>query len=383
MKIGIDARPTERPSSRNRGVGLYTRRLTDGLLARNVSLHRPHTFTIITSRSGNDWHSGASVRHVPAIRKPSRLQWILDRWTLPRTLEEERFDVFHATEFTSIPASSRTKVIAHVHDMIPFLFWNDYSHRIPFDYRCALKIAKRRLEETAYIVTVSQHSKHDIAELTGYPEERIFVAYEGPPIDVNDTDATRPEPSYSERPYFLYVGGTDFRKNVQFLIRAFARFTEREHDVRLVLVGETFMMTSLPEVGEILQEINRLGIGNRVGMIGYVDDLKLQQLYRGSLGLVFPSLYEGFGLPVLEAMTYGVPVVAAKTSSIPEVLGDTGIYFDPRNEDSLIAGLEKVYGDPTRCHDLVEKAKQRARLFSWNTVADVAFDIYDRISSRI
>src|SRR5207244_2323945 len=162
--------------------------------------------------------------------------------------------VFHAMEFTSIPVLKRPKVIAHVHDMIPFVFWKEYSKRIPIDYRWALQVARRRLAEAACVVTVSEHSKQDIIELTGYPEDRIYVAYEGAP----ETQRHEDTKTLSTKPYFLYVGGTDFRKNVPFLIRAFARFAEWARDIRLVLVGETFMMTSLKEVAEILEEAARL-----------------------------------------------------------------------------------------------------------------------------
>ena len=360
MRIGIDVRPTERPASRNRGIGLYTRRVCEALEERNCSLGRPHEFVIIDSR------------RVPAIRKPSRMQWMLDTWMMPRVLREEKIDVFHAMEFTSIPVLKRPKVIAHVHDMIPFVFWKEYSKRIPMDYRWALQVAKKRLDDAACIVTVSECSKRDIVEFTGYPEDRIYVAYEGTP----ETQRHEDTKTQSARPYFLYVGGTDFRKNVPFLIRAFARFAERERDVRLVLVGETFTMTSLPEVAEVLEEAARLGIADRVIRMGYVDEQDLQDLYRASVALVFPSLYEGFGLPVLEAMTYGTPVLAARTSSIPEVLGDTGAYFDPRDEDSLVGALEDAYRGPAGLSELVKKAQERARLFTWNKVADTVFGIY-------
>jgi glycosyltransferase involved in cell wall biosynthesis len=338
------------------------------------------------------WNGDVSVRRVPVIRKPSRLQWLIDRSALPRALKQAGLQVFHATELTSIPVCNGTKVVAHVYDMIPFLFWNDYARRVPIDFRFALQLARKRIQQAASIVTISERSKNDIVELTGYPEERIYVAYPGgpkiePSPGASSFEAAPHRACASRRqplpeggaPYFLYVGGTDFRKNVRFLIRGFARFTERERDVRLTLVGETFTKSSLPEVAEVLGEISRLGIANRVEMIGYVDDRRLEELYRHSVALVFPSLYEGFGLTVLEAMTYGTPVVAARTSSIPEVLGDTGIYFDPRDEDSLIAGLETVYRHPARCSELVEKAKQRAQMFSWKTVADVVFEIYERI----
>src|SRR5437870_5352229 len=128
-----------------------------------------------------------------------------------------------------------------------------------------------------------------------------------------------------------------------------------------MLVVDTFAMRSLSVVAEIFREINRLRINDRVTIIGYVDDQRLRDLYRSSVALVFPSLYEGFGLPVLEAMTYGAPVVAANTSSIPEVLGDTGIYFDPRDEDSLLGALEDAYRGPAGLSELVKKAQERAR----------------------
>jgi glycosyltransferase involved in cell wall biosynthesis len=270
--------------------------------------------------------------------------------------------------------------------MIPFLFWKEYSRRIPIDYRCALKLARRQLAEAACVVTISEHSKKDIAELTGYPEERIYVAYLGPPDEregpnenfgqgISGTKPVRHEP----RPYFLYVGGTDYRKNVHFLIRAFARFAQEEQDSQLLLVGETFALRSSLEIAELVREIDRLQIANRVLMMGYVDDRKLQELYRHSVALVFPSLYEGFGLPVLEAMTYGTTVVAARTSSIPEVLGDTGLYFDPRDEESLVAALHTVYDGGDRCKDLIEKAKKRAQLFSWNTLGNVVFEIHQKL----
>ena len=378
MKVGIDVRPVERPSHRFRGVGLYTHRLCDELVKRNQSLKPSHAFTVIASDKVSMWNGQVSIRQITSVRKPSRLQWVLDSWVLPRVLRESGIQIFHATDFTSIPLCAGITTIAHVYDMIPFLFWNEYSHQIPIDYRYALKVARKRMERASCIVTISEHSKRDIVELTGYPEGRIHVVYPGRPEEPT-TAFSAQSTSRDDCPYFIYVGATDFRKNLLFLIRGFARFAESVRDIRLVLVGETFEKKRLPEVKELLKEVNRLGIPKRVDMIGYVDERQLKEIYRRSVALVFPSLYEGFGLPVLEAMTYGVPVVAAKTSSIPEVLGDTGIYFDPRDEDSLIAGLETVYRHPTRCSDLVEKAKQRAKMFSWDTVADVVFGIYDQI----
>src|SRR5437899_10533426 len=110
MNIAVDVRPVERSSSRHRGVGLYTRYLCSALLNRNRCLGRPHAFTVMTSDAPGVWNGEVSVRRVPVVRKPSRLQWVLDRWTLPRALRRDEIEVFHATELTSIPVCKGTKV---------------------------------------------------------------------------------------------------------------------------------------------------------------------------------------------------------------------------------------------------------------------------------
>src|SRR2546430_934487 len=114
MKVAIDVRPIQRQASRYRGIGLYTSQFCNALLQRNASTKLAHSFTVLTSDAHDIWNGRASVRRVPVIRRPSRLQWIVDRWTLPRALKRGGLDVFHATEFASIPVCDRTKVIAHV-----------------------------------------------------------------------------------------------------------------------------------------------------------------------------------------------------------------------------------------------------------------------------
>ena len=390
MNVGIDGRPIERPASRYRGVGMYTRRLCEALFARNRALGFPHRFTVAVSDGPVPGERVLSYS-LPAIRKPSRLQWVLDLWTLPKFLRQSRLDVFHATEFTSIPTSRPTRVIAHVHDMIPFVFWAQYSRRIPADYRWALRRARARLHCADCIITNSEHSKSDIVAMTGYAENRIHVVYcgtsgvaEGQAVEKSPGSKTPVSGSESAaivggRPYFLYVGGTDFRKNVVFLVRAFAAFSSRHPEARLVLAGETFCMQGLAEVAEICREIENLRLPDRVWMPGFVQDAQLRRLYEEAVALVFPSLYEGFGLPVLEAMTLGTPVVAARTSSVPEILGETGLYFDPTQEDSLVQALETVYTSPSLRCELAVRARERARRFSWEGTAEKIFRIYQEL----
>jgi glycosyltransferase involved in cell wall biosynthesis len=324
---------------------------------------------------------------VPSVKKPSRLAWALDRLVLPRFLRSNRIDVFHATEFTSIPASLGTAVIAHVHDMIPFLFWKQYSRRIPADYRWALQLAKRRIHKAQWVITDSFHSKNDIVEMTHYPESRIRVVYfgpagmSGPRADIEACGMEADVPVLPEgRPYFLYVGGTDFRKNLVLLVRAFGIMSEKFPDILLVLAGQTFLMKSLPEVAEIYREVELHRLQNRVYMPGFIGTDQLRKMYANSMALVFPSLYEGFGLPVLEAMNARTLVIAARTSSIPEILADTGIYFDPCREDSLVEAMDAVVDRRVPRQELIAKAAERAKQFSWETAAESIFQIYEELS---
>jgi glycosyltransferase involved in cell wall biosynthesis len=138
-------------------------------------------------------------------------------------------------------------------------------------------------------------------------------------------------------------------------------------------------MRNLPEVREIYDEVNSFHLGHRVLMVGFVDEITLERLYRNALALVFPSLYEGYGLPVLEAMTLGTPVLAAGTSSIPEILGDTGLQFDPRDQEGLVAALDRIFTDSSLRVDLARRAQDRSKLFSWNKAAEEILRIYESI----
>src|SRR2546426_2935637 len=154
MIIGIDATPLDRPSTRRRGIGVYSKRLIEALSLRNESLDHPHRF-LLTRLNGMTVTERDEVIVLPAIRKPSRVQWLLDRWTVPRFLKRCQVDVFHATDFFSVPESETTKVLAHVHDMIPFVFWKRYSSQFPFDMRWLLRRARQRVHYAQRIITDS------------------------------------------------------------------------------------------------------------------------------------------------------------------------------------------------------------------------------------
>jgi glycosyltransferase involved in cell wall biosynthesis len=364
---------------------MYTGKLYQALSERNRAVGSPHRFVVALSR-GMPAPAFDDCDYLPAVKRPSRAQWVVDRHTLPGFLSRNKIEIFHATDFTSIPVSSSSRIIAHVHDMIPFIFWKQYAPRIPVDFRWALKQARRRMLKADRVITDSYASMRDIAEISGYPPDRIRVVYFGPAAsDSAEIASGRPGKlspylnGLTSRPYFLYVGGTDFRKNVPFLIRAFSRFSEKHAEAGLLLVGETFRMRGIREVEEIYSEISRCGLEDRVHITGFVDEESLCALYRGALALVFPSLYEGFGVPVLESMALGTPVLAAQTSSIPEILGEAGLYFDPLEEDTLVDQLEVVYTGGALRERLRTQARLRAEQFSWEKAAEEVFRIYEEL----
>lgn len=383
MRIGFDLRPVIKKNSRRRGIGKYTYEVIKALLERNDR----HDFLLYTLREEvPELPQGFQARSLFHLSRPSRLNWIPDLLLLPRKIRRDGLDVFHATEITSVPSigsTGPTRVYVHVHDLIPFVFWEETVKRIPWDYACALKVALKRIRRAALIITDSVHSRKDIVERLGVPENRIEVIHLGCNDDFGpvepDAAAGYLQSKYDVTgPFLFYVGGSDFRKNLLRLIKAFARIREEGYPGKLVLAGETFLW-DIAEVREVRVLLGKLGLDRRVSFPGYVADADLPYFYSACDFFIFPSLYEGFGLPVLEAMKCGAPVLTSRASSIPEVAGDAAVYFEPEDEESIVSSFLAVYGDPKRCEELREKGFRQAAQFNWQKTAEQILRLYERV----
>lgn len=382
MRIGLDIRPALRVNSRRRGIGRYTRELATSILALKAS----HSFLLYTI-GRNDPSIPGMYDTLPLfhLRKPSRLNWLPDTFLLPRRIRRDRLDLFHGMDMMSIPSWADCPVLATVHDLIPLVFWKETVQRIPRDYAYALRRSLRNVEKADAVITDSEHSKKDLVRLLSLNPAKIFVV----PLGSNVT----PAPKGAERirqwvgeyfgiqtGYLLYVGGTDYRKNLPLLLKGFARIRERGYPGVLVLVGETFRQ-DIPEVLEICQLIGQLGIRESVVMPGYVNDEGLARLYSGCDFFVFPSLYEGFGLPVLEAMRCGAPLLLSRVSSIPEVAADCAFYFDPGDEKQMVDTFWEAYESPDRVEENRRRGELRAQQFSWESAARRIHAVYQRLDS--
>jgi glycosyltransferase involved in cell wall biosynthesis len=216
------------------------------------------------------------------------------------------------------------------------------------------------------IVTDSNFAKEELVSLYHIKPEKIKVIYPGIPDKPQAGEAfmgTTKSRFHITAPYFLYVGITRPRKNIPGLLKAFKRLTREQRDIQLVLAGT--VDTSFVDVAG---EIAALGLATRVLQTGFVSDEQKAALYKGALALVFPSYYEGFGLPVLEAQSLGTPVLTSNTSSLPEISGKGALYVDPSSIEQIAGGMEKLLNEPVR-QELIRNGYENIKRFSWKTAA--------------
>lgn len=252
------------------------------------------------------------------------------------------------------PLWSPVPFVFTIHDLIHLHFPEETNARKRAYYRFVVRPAAER----AYrVLTVSEFSKREILEWARLPEEKVVVVGNGIGPEFSP-QGKRHEPGY---PYVFYVGNTKPHKNFNRLLEAFAR-SGLLGEVRLVCTG-----TPSARVWSLIQELD---LERQVVFAGTVPDELLPAYYRGALALVFPSLYEGFGLPALEAMACGIPVVTSSVTSLPEVVGDAAVLVDPYDVESIAWGVRRVVEDSSLREELRRKGLERAKQFSWDITAE-------------
>lgn len=249
--------------------------------------------------------------------------------------------------------------IAVIHDASIFAIQQAYSFPFKLKYKTVYSV----LGQTAKrILTVSQFSKSEMISYLGLRAERIGLISEGCDhiLRIQSDDSVLNTPQIQRSPYLLMVGSSSPHKNLALVIQAFEQLSAP--DLQLVIAGGAFP--------RVFQNANQIDPRAAV-TLGYVTDAQLKSLYTHAIGLIFPSLYEGFGLPPLEAMACGCPVIASDHASIPEVCGDAALYFDPTRASDLVAKLRAFLSDPTLQVSLREKGLARAKSFTWQRAAEM------------
>lgn len=275
-----------------------------------------------------------------------------------------RFDIAHPTFYSLLTRQEFDKyhcpLVVTIHDLIPNFFPDGALYSwLADETRKALLAAQK-------IICVSENTKKDLLELYSVPESKVTVTYLASEIDASLSHGSEPVPS---RPYYLYVGARLGHKNFDGLLAAFAKAVSIRPDIALCVAGPPFNEAE----GKLIADFK---LAKHVEHYGCVSDHHLAKLYRCSVAFVYPSLYEGFGIPPLEAMSCGTAVVASNSSSLPEVVGDAGLLFDPKSTNELVDQLLLLLDNSTLREHLVSKGYTRAKQFSWDKTVAQTLDVY-------
>ena len=365
MRIGIDADPIVDGGG---GVGRYTLELVSHL----TRLASEEELILCSTRPGRAWalseRWGGQFRVISAPKPLLAVRTWLDR-----------LDVYHGTNYR-LRGYGRRGTVLSIHDLAiectPGLARHDWIAR-----RKSEK-TKRMAHQATVVVVGSEHTARDVVEVMGVPREKITVINYGvgeeyyPERTAGGREAISRRYALPRGRYVLFVGTLEPRKNLPTLIAAFSRLSRIRRSHCLILAG-----TLGWRIQEVYEAVARCGLVGQVIMPGYLPTDEVRTLYSYADLFVYPSLYEGFGLPPLEAMGCGAPVITSNTSSLPEVVGDAALQVDPRDAEALAHAMESVLEDESLAAILRARGFDRVKRFSWEEMARRTLEIYRRVGN--
>jgi glycosyltransferase involved in cell wall biosynthesis len=286
-----------------------------------------------------------------------------------KALQKQDFDIFHPTYYSPyfLKYLKDKPFVLTVHDMIHEI----YPQYFKFDFGKTAKYKKKLIERATKIVAISENTKKDIVKYYNVPEEKIRVIYHGNTLKPNANKQIK-IPNLPKN-YILFVGARGLYKNFTFFIESIAELLNIDKDMNIVVAGGYSNKNDFSK-----KEINlfeKLKIKEQIFQYS-IDDDSLAYLYQNAICFVFPTLYEGFGIPVLEAFACGCPIVLSNTSSLPEVGGNAAIYFDPYNKNDMFEKVNKVVYDEILRKEMTAKGQIQLKKFSWEKTAIETIQIY-------
>lgn len=388
MRIGIDVRNLQTGSGW-RGVGVYTQHLVEALMR----IDEANDYFLFAGSRLNVQHLPEHFRkNIISLKRPRRNIIFWDQLCWYHLLKKWKIDIFHSPFYASpLVVPKRTAVVQTVHDLIPLIFKESTSAKNRFIFKMNFSF----LKYADCIIAVSQNTKKDIVKILGIAEENVLVIHNG--VDhLHKTDQglekrTRNE-ICDESPFILYVGGLDPLKNIPTIIRAFDKISEKHGNLKLVMVGadgekmrdlksmtrkKRFSFLSPDQSFRTLLE--RMLRSGKIILKGYLEIPDLIAYYRDAELFLFPSLYEGFGLPPLEAMSCGTPVVASDRSSLPEILGKAALYVNPEDAEDLARSVNQLLEDDSLRMKHKEAGLQRAAQFRWEETGRKTLALYQTL----
>lgn len=381
-RIGIDARfygPI------GKGLGRYTQEIVDNI----VRIDSVNEYVIFLRKENFDEFIFSDLPNVKKVMVDVCWYTLKEQILLPYYIWREKLDLIHFPHF-NVPLIVPTKFVITIHDLILTKFKTIRATTLhPFIYKLKnlayFWVIKRALKKSKKIITVSNFTKNDIIDQFKIRPNKIEVTYEGvanlsrgrDSLFVAKLDAGEVLHNYDiDNPFLLYVGNAYPHKNLEFLIESFKDIYQKNNGLRLVLVGkEDYFYKNLKDfANKVFYDFPE----NPVIFSGYVPDEKLEIFYNKALVYIFPSLYEGFGLPPLEAMAKGCPVISSNASSMPEILGDSAVYFNPRDKNDFLNKVFMVIDNQELRNKMIFSGKKHYKKYNWWECAFATWKIYSQ-----
>ncbi len=389
-RVAIDIRGLEKgfKSHQGRGIGRYVRSLLEALLPldpdQRLGLLAEADAEIagLTPRGDGRLQRVESPRWLrrfgaEAVHVRQHLIW-------PRALRSLPFDLYHFCSQTDAPATLAVPYVVTVLDLIPHRMAEMYGRgKNRARFRLGRWLERRALKRAHGLLAISETTRRDLISLLGISAERIAVTPLG--VDRRLRPASETEVAGLCRRhqlvggYLLYVGGIDRRKNIPFLLEVTRALMAQRPETELVLAGR---YRDDPDFPELVAQVQRLGLERAVRLVGYISEEELAALYSGASVFLYPSLYEGFGLPPLEAMACGTPVVAADRTALPEVLGHAAVLADPEDLSEFTEAVLALLDHPERRRELRAEGIRHASRFTWEATARATLEAYRRFASK-
>ncbi len=346
------------------GIGWFSYEV----LKRWVEWHPEHEFIFIFDRAYDEqFVFGSNVKPIvasPQARHPV-LFYLWFEWALPAIFKKHKVDAFMSPDgFMSLSADIPTLLV--IHDIA----WKHFPTQVPWSHRKHYEYYMPRFaKKAAHIASVSEYSKNDIVNHLQVMPEKIDVVYDGANesfVPLSLEERVKTEDKYSNGcPYFLYVGSIHPRKNVLRLLQAFEAFKSKaDTNMKLMLAGRIAWQS-----GDVAEQLAKMKYRDEVVFLGYTDAVELPKITAAAFALTYVSLFEGFGIPILEAMYCDVPSISSNTSSMPEVAGDAGLLADPYSTDSITEQMLRLWNEKGLREQLIEKGRIQRQKYSWDLTA--------------
>lgn len=368
MKIGIDGTCLQGQIT---GVGRYLK----NVLLELAEIDKKNIYEVFFSSNEIPEYFPKKNNFIARILNASvNSHFIWQNTKLASAFNKGDFDVFHFYFYT-IPfflRNKKTKIITSISDVSYEVdpSWYTLISRLAFK-----PFSRLAAKKSHKIITISEFSKKELMRIYNLADDKVAVTPLGAEVhSITNMNEVREKYKLSS-PFILYVGSITERKNIYRLLQAFKILVrEKLFKGELVLIGRFFK----PHLN-LSKVVADMGLGGRVWYFGYIPENEIGAIYNLAECLIYPSLYEGFGLPVVEAMAYRIPVAASNISVLSEVAGDSAVYFDPLDVNDISNALNKLLNDKILRENCIEKGVKRAQMFSWKTTAQKTLEIYNSL----